>query len=125
MRSFTVIWITSLFLLIFIDSVKTDQNCSGSLPAPVINNCNVDLTVAVDMSIAMQTTENIGAIVDNLRANFFTVYDIQSAHTSLIAFGTGEVDSSDYFDNYGKLCDYLQSSEEQAVEMGMITTDLS
>uniref|UniRef100_A0AC34RC04 VWFA domain-containing protein n=1 Tax=Panagrolaimus sp. JU765 TaxID=591449 RepID=A0AC34RC04_9BILA len=125
MKLFTVIWITGLFLIVFASPIKTDQSCSGSFPAPVIENCDVDLTVAVDMSLAMQTTENIQTLVDDLLANFFTVYDIQSAHTSLIAFGTGEVDSSDYFDNYGKLCDYLQSSEEQAIEMGIITTDLS
>uniref|UniRef100_A0AC34RC49 VWFA domain-containing protein n=1 Tax=Panagrolaimus sp. JU765 TaxID=591449 RepID=A0AC34RC49_9BILA len=77
------------------------------------------------MSSAMVSIPNVATLADDLLANFFTVYNIDSAHTALIVFGPKNVDSTEYFNTFTEVCDHLTSSEAQTIINGMFQTNLS
>uniref|UniRef100_A0AC34Q335 VWFA domain-containing protein n=1 Tax=Panagrolaimus sp. JU765 TaxID=591449 RepID=A0AC34Q335_9BILA len=88
-------------------------------------NCEIDFTIAIDMSSAMQTTMNIKALVDDLLTNFFTSYGVYNAQTSLIVFGTKQIEFTGYFDNYDDVRDHLHLAEIQAIGYGLQKSYLS
>uniref|UniRef100_A0AC34RB80 VWFA domain-containing protein n=1 Tax=Panagrolaimus sp. JU765 TaxID=591449 RepID=A0AC34RB80_9BILA len=117
----------AIVLVSKIVAIPTEKpgTCGNVLPTPAFPNCAVDLTVAVDMSSAMKTKTNFAILVEDLLNNVFLLYDIFNSHTSLIVFGSKEIQSTDYFDNFAEVCYHLTAAEAQAVEFGMMNENLS
>uniref|UniRef100_A0AC34RAY9 VWFA domain-containing protein n=1 Tax=Panagrolaimus sp. JU765 TaxID=591449 RepID=A0AC34RAY9_9BILA len=114
-----------LFVTTLAIPLKAAEECENVNPTPAVDDCEIDLTVAVDMSLAMNSIANVAELVDDLLANFFTDYDINNVHTALIIFGFGEIQNIDYFDNYGEICYHLTAAENQAMEIGLRNSSLS
>uniref|UniRef100_A0AC34RBQ5 VWFA domain-containing protein n=1 Tax=Panagrolaimus sp. JU765 TaxID=591449 RepID=A0AC34RBQ5_9BILA len=88
-------------------------------------NCEIDFTIAIDMSSAMQRKSNMDDLVDDLLGNFFRSYDIYSAQTSLIVFGLEQIEFTGYFDNHVDVRDHLLLAQTQANEYGLRKSNLS
>uniref|UniRef100_A0AC34RFF0 VWFA domain-containing protein n=1 Tax=Panagrolaimus sp. JU765 TaxID=591449 RepID=A0AC34RFF0_9BILA len=121
---FIFLEIVLVFQIVAISSGEPGR-CDNVPPTPAFPNCAVDLTVAVDMSSAMKTKTNFAILVEDLLNNTLRLYDIYNSHTSLIVFGSKEIQSTDYFDNFAEVCYHLTAAEAQAVEFGLMNESLS
>ncbi|KAE9555137.1 hypothetical protein FO519_001632 [Halicephalobus sp. NKZ332] len=102
------------------------EACANVATTPLYSDCNVDLTVGIDMSIALGSTANVAILDTSLLTKYLIDYDAgQSTYTSVIAFGPSTIDSSSYFTSYQDLCNYIHTAEAQTVELGLSNANLS
>ena len=102
------------------------EACAFITPSPYYTDCFVDLTIGIDMSLAMKNTANVATLDNSILSNFLVEYNIGSdTYVSVIAFGPSTIDSSNYYTNYQDTCNYIHSAESQAVDLGLYSTNLS
>ncbi|KAE9547608.1 hypothetical protein FO519_009178, partial [Halicephalobus sp. NKZ332] len=99
--------------------------CANVATTALYSNCYVDLTVGIDMSLAMGSSHNIKTLDASLLTNYLVEYDIGDTYTAAIAFGFSTINSSSYFTTYEKLCNYIHVIENQAVDIGAYAAKLS
>uniref|UniRef100_A0A7E4VAC4 VWFA domain-containing protein n=1 Tax=Panagrellus redivivus TaxID=6233 RepID=A0A7E4VAC4_PANRE len=88
------------------------------------SRCQVDLTVAIDMSSAMGDIQNVDALVQSVQ-NLLTYY-VYGSNTvaSVITFGAGGIDSSNFVNDYTSLCQLVKSEQNQSHANGLYTANL-
>uniref|UniRef100_A0A914XUH2 VWFA domain-containing protein n=1 Tax=Panagrolaimus superbus TaxID=310955 RepID=A0A914XUH2_9BILA len=87
--------------------------------------CNLDLTVAIDMSASMDSVTNIVKLSNNILSFLSTIDYHQNAYVAGLTFGASTIDASRYFNNYEEICDFIHSAQEQSIQMGMASANLS
>lgn len=102
------------------------EACASVTPSPFYNGCAVDLTIGIDMSIAMKNTANVATLTNSLLSGYLHQYDIGfDTYISVIGFGPSTIDSSNYYANFEDVCNYIHSAESQAVDLGLYSANLS
>uniref|UniRef100_A0AC34GX57 VWFA domain-containing protein n=1 Tax=Panagrolaimus sp. ES5 TaxID=591445 RepID=A0AC34GX57_9BILA len=104
---------------------KFASACQETSGVNYTTGCSVDLTVAIDMSSAMGNTANIATLTNSILSNFLPSFNFNETNTAGIAFGANTVGVSDYFNNYASICNWIHSSEEEAIQVGLADANLS
>uniref|UniRef100_A0A914PEJ4 VWFA domain-containing protein n=1 Tax=Panagrolaimus davidi TaxID=227884 RepID=A0A914PEJ4_9BILA len=118
-----------LFLLAAVASANViphrfDAACNNVNPTAAYLNCNVDLTIAMDMSSAMGNTANIATMTNSILSDFLPNFSFYETFVAGLSFGS-TVTSSMYWDNYADICNFIHSVEETAIQVGLNYTSLS
>uniref|UniRef100_A0AC34FCG7 VWFA domain-containing protein n=1 Tax=Panagrolaimus sp. ES5 TaxID=591445 RepID=A0AC34FCG7_9BILA len=88
-------------------------------------DCFVDLTVAIDMSLAMKSDSNIAKLVDSVLSDLLPTFNFKETYTAGLAYGALSIGASNYFNNYADICQYIHSAQEQAIQLGLGNANLS
>uniref|UniRef100_A0A7E4V9V6 VWFA domain-containing protein n=1 Tax=Panagrellus redivivus TaxID=6233 RepID=A0A7E4V9V6_PANRE len=105
-------------------SYAQSLNCNVGT-APLYTACQVDLTVAIDMSTAMVNTYNVDQLVASVY-NLTSRYAYGSnTETSVITFGAGGIDSSNFVNDFKTLCQLINSEQSQSHQNGLYSANLA
>uniref|UniRef100_A0A914PVU6 VWFA domain-containing protein n=1 Tax=Panagrolaimus davidi TaxID=227884 RepID=A0A914PVU6_9BILA len=122
----------TLFVLFLLAAVATanviphrfNAACNNVNPTAAYLNCNVDLTIAMDMSSAMGNTANIATMTNSILSDFLPNFSFYETFVAALSFGS-TVTSSMYWNNYADICNSINAAEETTIQVGMNFTSLS
>ena len=86
--------------------------------------CFSDLTIAIDMSTAMQSATNVAALTNSVLTNLLMSFDFIETRIATLPFGASGIDASNYFDNYGAACEYVAAAQQQSIQLGLENYEL-
>jgi hypothetical protein len=103
---------------------KLPSACQETLTINYTTGCSIDLTIAIDMSLSMKSISNIAILSDSILTNFLPMFNFNETYTAGITFGTS-TEASQYFNNYGDICEYIHSAQQTAIQLGLTPANLS
>uniref|UniRef100_A0A914QPJ0 VWFA domain-containing protein n=1 Tax=Panagrolaimus davidi TaxID=227884 RepID=A0A914QPJ0_9BILA len=104
---------------------KKSYSCQEPPPHNFTAGCFVDLTIAIDMSLAMKSDANIATLVDSILTDLMPSFNFKETYTAGLAYGALSIGASNYFNNYADICQYIHSAQEQAIQLGLGYANLS
>uniref|UniRef100_A0AC34G606 VWFA domain-containing protein n=1 Tax=Panagrolaimus sp. ES5 TaxID=591445 RepID=A0AC34G606_9BILA len=77
------------------------------------------------MSAAMDTSINIAKLSKNILSFLSTIDYQQNNYVAGLTFGASTIAASSYFNNFEEICEFIHSAQEQSIQMGMASANLS